>query len=342
MPKLKTTIGRTYGKTKALADMPTFGLRRANLEQDLLRMGENANARKAQGGIMSGAALALEHAKAIQFGADRHFHLKGVRVGVANGWWTQAAKAFKIPMPPMRMYFGGDIHTQPAPVQDEKHYPFGREHAPGPYLGEYTCELPPTDDPVEIAVRGARGSRYSLGDRKDFEARYRSERIRRHRVTVKALHSTLNRMGFLGIGASRTVYALGKHTVLKVPNDASWDNFEANLNELRMWKKHRRRATIKLAACRLHMILGVPCLIMQRVRVPGRDTAEKGDTRPSQAPIWAMRLGGYQCALTERGEWVAYDYGYQRERDIVAPFPQDEYERRESTRRSSNRAEAAE
>jgi hypothetical protein len=185
-----------------------------------------------------------------------------------------------------------------------------------------TCKLPPTDDISILAMRDARCGYVQSSElmRRAYESAYRSRRIRRHSATVKALHAVVAaKFKLLGKGVSRTTYALSKHTVLKVPNVASSDNFGANFNEIRLWRKYRRRGVIKLAACRLVMILGVPCLVMQRVSLPNAHVA-RGTTRSREAPVWAGRLDLYQCALTSRGEWVAYDYGYQMEDDITRPW----------------------
>lgn len=189
-----------------------------------------------------------------------------------------------------------------------------------------TCELPPTDDISIKAMRDARQYPRDTSERmrESYEAAYRSHRIKLHAATVQALHEVVAaKFELLGQGASRTTYALSKHTVLKVPNRACTDNFGANWNEIRLWRKYRRRDVIKLAACRRVMILGVPCLIMQRVTLPGK-RVDRGSTHSSEAPVWAGRLDLYQCALTSRGEWVAYDYGYQFEDDISRPWSDHE------------------
>ncbi len=186
----------------------------------------------------------------------------------------------------------------------------------------FGCDLPPTEDMVELAKRrcGRRSSR------ERFKLEYGRLRLAQRSKTVRVLHEVLKASEFkiMGSGVSRTVYVLSKNTVLKVPNVADQDCFGANINELRLWKKHRRRGVIKLAACRKIDILGVPCLIMQRVHVPGQADCRKGQTRTADAPAWASRLDGNQCALTARGEWVAYDYGYQYGPDIIRPLT--EYE----------------
>lgn len=202
---------------------------------------------------------------------------------------------------------------------------------------QFSCSLPPTDDPLERAMR--EGRRYG---REVFEKTYGAERLRRQDQIIRALHLTLVAAGYerLGSGVSRIVYAFGKNTVLKVPIDTNPDHYRANIREFRFWRKYRRRGVIKLAACRKLTILGVPCLVMQRVTVPGRNDCHKGDTDRRLAPVWAERLDGYQCALTARGEWVTYDYGYQDEGSITRPLSYRELN--EEMRRSSMRAEAAE
>lgn len=335
MPKLSTCADKYQAKAQSKAGGPTFGRKRADVER--AEKARQANARAAK--LKPGPAWCEQVAgRAKRLTAER-----------AQCAWKvlSLAELHSMLLPQHRRMFAPLTFALPAaqgdlfqwPPAEPEFWPFGKEHAPHPWdASGHTCELPPTDDPAILAWRRACKSWRGL-TREGFEHAYREQRLARYRDALKAVHNAL-RPEFLGEGVSRSVYAFGKHTVIKVPLGAAADCFGANFLELRLWKKYKRRGVIKLAACRLIQFMGVPCLLMQRVYTPGRKSCHKGDMRLSQTPVWAGRLDGNQCGVTARGEWVAYDYGYQPEYKVTAPL--DRYEQAEESRRSSRKAEAAE
>ncbi len=139
----------------------------------------------------------------------------------------------------------------------------------------------------------------------------------KNKTSTLELNNYLISKGFklLGFGTSRIVY-VKNDIVIKVP--ISFEHIRSNYLEAELYKASVKRKLISnfdpscfiyVAKCKPIELLGIPCLIMEKV-LPISDELEDEIRDKYQWPTNCNDSA--QVGFTSKGRLVCYDYGYSR------------------------------